>query len=301
MAFVTQRDGERRVHHAHTTSFPLDPIASSLVQLGLSRTEARVYLTVLRLRRASARAVARDCSMDAPAAYRAVEGLVGNGLLSLELGVPNVYVAVNLQDCVKQLLGRVREEVDSKTRIADELLLDYSYGDGNGHRVVASEQSDDTTYRLFTNRKALAREGAKRFSQVNNEVLIVHSAADNVPLVNLFFNLIKETSGRNVVWRIITEVDKSNLSAIKTLSRYCEVRCHRGVAMRFALLDKRTAVLGVYDPVRHTEEDYEPYIVVTNPSLANAMTVFFESLWRTSSKLDLARAIAECPQTPGSR
>jgi len=224
--------------------------------------------------------------MDVPAAYRAIDDLVGKGLLSLELGVPNVYVAVDLPHCVKQLLNQIKQEVDSKTRIADDLMLEYSSLNGADNPPQVSLQPEAAVaYRLFTNRKTADRDFFNRIAQASMEVLFVHPAVDNAYLAGHFLDLFRDLSKRGVVFHGITEIDDSSFAAVKALSRYCDIRSHRNVAMRFSVTDRKKVSFGVADLVRRTEKDYEPYLVITDPSIANSMAVFFESLWRTSTKL----------------
>lgn len=274
-----------------------DPFVSSLVQLGLSRTEARAYLAALRLHRVSARTIARDCSIDVPAAYRAIDDLVAKGLLSLELGVPNIYVAVSLPHCVKQLLSQLKQEVDSKTRIADDLVLEYSSLNGTGDTQEASAQPGCAlSYKLFTSRKTADRDFFNRITQANMEVLIVHPAIDNAYLANHCLEMFRDLSRKGVVLRAITESDNSSFGAVKALSRYWEVRSHRRLSMRFSITDRKKVSFGIADFATRTEQDYEPYLVITDPGIADSMAVFFQSLWKTSTPIGPTRAQANRPQ-----
>lgn len=290
MASAIEGMSEEEARRIHDSSYPVDPFVSSLVQLGLSRAESRVYLAVLRLRKASTRSIARDCSMDVPAAYRAIDDLVGKGLLSLELGVPNVYIAIDLPHCVKQLLNQVKQDADSKTRIADDLLLEYSSSNGaDAVRETSVQPEGAVAYRLFTSRKTADRDFFNRIAQARTEVLLVHPAVDNAYLANRYLDLFRDLSKKGVALRVITEVDNSSFAAAKAISRHFEVRSHRNLTMRFSVTDREKVSFGIADLVRRTEKDYEPYLVIADPSVANSMALFFDSLWRTSTKIDFGQ------------
>lgn len=92
-----------------------------LQQLGLTATEAEVYLNVLSGGRVSPAMVSRDTGIKRPTVYAAAGELVQRGLLSEDLAGKTKYLVANANDLEKLVIDQKKKLLEQET-LAEALL-----------------------------------------------------------------------------------------------------------------------------------------------------------------------------------
>jgi len=98
-----------------------DRIVSRLRELGLSSHEALAYAALLGRSSMTAGALCKETGVPDSKIYYALDGLSKKGMLIVQKGNPNVYLAVPPKEAVANLKERLAEEFSEKSREADVL------------------------------------------------------------------------------------------------------------------------------------------------------------------------------------
>jgi sugar-specific transcriptional regulator TrmB len=97
----------------------------TLTKLGLTRIQARTYLTLLQIGPATAKELSRILQIARPDIYRIIPTLENEGLIETVIARPSVYKATPLGQTIDSLLERkIKEQDDLKKRV-EELLNDF--------------------------------------------------------------------------------------------------------------------------------------------------------------------------------
>ncbi|MFH1142217.1 MAG: helix-turn-helix domain-containing protein, partial [Candidatus Uhrbacteria bacterium] len=100
---------------------PID-FTSTLHSLGLSESEAKIYIAGLKLGASSVQDIAKAAKLSRTAAYDAIESLKGKELLSTyQRGKKTVYVAEDPDLLLQHLQGRQQEYVNKLTTFEKNL------------------------------------------------------------------------------------------------------------------------------------------------------------------------------------
>jgi len=99
---------------------------STLMKLGLSEKEAKVYLAALELARDTAQNIAKKANVNRPTAYFILEKLMELGLIStLDEGKKSYFIAEDPKE-LKNVLARERQELDARSKELDEAMNQFT-------------------------------------------------------------------------------------------------------------------------------------------------------------------------------
>ena len=113
-----------------------DKIISDLVQIGLSIDQAKVYTSGSRLGKTSAKAIAKECSLDLSTAYSRLKELVRAGLFEIELGTPNLYIA----RCPDEFLQKCKSGLLEQSQIVDQIASEIAEIPNTAHVEFCSRE-----------------------------------------------------------------------------------------------------------------------------------------------------------------
>lgn len=98
---------------------------STLVEFGVSRTQARVYLTLADRGTLTLRAASEYSGVGRPDTYRALCGLKKEGLIETILDNPTRYRAIQISDAISILMGQKRKEIMNLKEKSNRLLTGF--------------------------------------------------------------------------------------------------------------------------------------------------------------------------------
>lgn len=83
----------------------------NLAKLGLAQTEAKVYITLLCLKRATAKRVHEESNIARQEVYRLLSDLAEKGLIKKIIGRPTEFMPISANDAISVLLQRRKEQI----------------------------------------------------------------------------------------------------------------------------------------------------------------------------------------------
>jgi sugar-specific transcriptional regulator TrmB len=122
----------------------------TLMGFGLTSAQATVYLTLVKLKKADAKTVAKLSNVARQDIYRVMPALERRGLVQKLIGIPMMYVATPLQDSFSILLERKKQEFDNLINRTDALINHLST---DSEKISPSEE--DTQFAIISKLSAL--------------------------------------------------------------------------------------------------------------------------------------------------
>ena len=256
---------------------PGERIVSELVQLGLSKDQAKVYASGARLGKSNARAIAKECALDLSTTYARLKELATAGLFEVELGTPNTYVA----RCPDTFLQKCKSELIEKEQIVDQVASEITKI--QAVQTARSSSDREPSYRVFLNRTQHYNSSLKFWKESREEVLIITPARMVSRMVNERLDVLKESCERGVKLRWLTDVKESNIKDVEIVAEFSAVRHCPNIDMSLIIFD-RSVVFFCANPsfVTIGANPNEAHFTFEDPAVAQAFVLFFQSLWKLS-------------------
>lgn len=264
-------------------------LISELLELGLSRPQAKIYVTALSLGKSSAVSIAKNISMDRAFAYRIIDGLTKLGLIQVELGNPNLFVARD----PRQFIEEKKSEFQARLKMADEVASNLEAIREFGLQRDVPFEERLSLYHFFRNRRQFMEELQKILPEAKTEVLWMGPPRLLTEVESNHYNIreIKELSRRRVSWFGITDVLTADPAQLASVSRYCKIRHHRALAFTLIVVDRRIAAFGTTHSLYSGDTADEPYIFIDDSTAAKSFAMLFEALWKNSKSADLVQGL----------
>jgi len=271
-----------------------DRIVSELVQLGLSKDQARVYASGARLGKANARKIAKECALDLSTTYARLKELSAVGLVEIELGTPNLYVA----RCPDTFLEKCKSELIEREQVVDQIASEISHIQSI-QRTESELSQREPSYRIFLNRTQHFNSSLRYWKGARNEVLIITPSRMVSRIVNDRLDVLRESHEKGVKWRWLTDIKESNLNDVDVIAKFSKVRHCPNLTMSMTIFD-RSVVFFCANPtfVTTVSNSNEAHFTFEDPAVADAFSLFFESLWKVSVDVMTKSSMVEKKQIP---
>lgn len=238
-------------------------LIQALKNLGLNEKEAKVYLSLLQIGKATAYAVTKHCGLKKPTTYVVLDNLIEKGLVNR---VPRAkimhYIAISPEDFFSIAESRI---INARTALPELKALSR----GGEYKVnVAYYEGLGGIKEMYN--KILKTMG-------NKEVVGFYAHAKHAPsgLTDYWEEWTEERLKKNIKVRGITPKDTSTQKWIKNQTRY--------------LLDLKALPLEKYDSdvsievyenfTQIVSSKYLQGILIENPDVAKAIKQIFELAW----------------------
>jgi sugar-specific transcriptional regulator TrmB len=260
-----------------------DKMLNGLTSFGLTGNEAKVYLSLLQLSKASAAEIAKLANIPRQEVYRVLPRLEKIGLVEVIIDKPTKYLAISPHDVLKHLIGLQKETLErhlfelrrKKTELEDEL----KEVEGRSAGLVRPEP---IRFMLISGQNLINERIREMLQKATNEVLWIAPKAEIKHGVAVDRDrLLHNCTKRNVKVRIVTEIDETNVDEVEKLSKFCEIKHSLGVTSVATIVDHKELIIGsaIY-PVENSVGSELMHELWTNDSShINLMRDFFEKVW----------------------
>jgi sugar-specific transcriptional regulator TrmB len=252
----------------------------TLAKMGICNSEAKIYLTIIRLGRAKAIDIAKKSQSDRASTYRLITKLQEGGLVQKWPGMPAEFTAIPLENLISLLLQRRMKEFSDLREEAKEILKKNT-------KIGAEVSHNDYLY----------------FSTISETV--VHTV---IPLldscessIKILTSYIRCRQSSEVMKKSLQKAMKRGVSIQYLMEKPCETRMlpkplkslstnskfeirylpcsYKGV--QTSVLDEKQASI-----VLSENQDYfkSSILCTSNPQLVKLANYYFESLWRDSKQ-----------------
>jgi len=252
-----------------------------LKKLGLTGSQARVYLALVNLDRANARTLWKASKVARQDIYRILTELREIGILEKILEAPTEFKAVPLEDSVAILMERKAKTLFSLQKDADKLIQKFKETERK------RTHKEEAQYVLVPEREALARRLKKAIEDSQKSIDAVSSLK---AFARSFFVLSEEfekalKKGVKIRWIIDDPEDANSFpEVLQTLTKNPNFELKTVMYppnVRLGIYDKRKIFMAHF-PSRGALES--PALWSTNISFAEIVQGFFETIWHAAAE-----------------
>jgi sugar-specific transcriptional regulator TrmB len=258
----------------------------TLELLGLSPTQAHVYLTLIRLGKTSAKILAKQSGVACPDIYRIMNSFEKIGLIQRIIEHPKKYEAIEIEQALPILLKHKREETKEIEKKIREFIREIKQ---EQHTKKIPDADSDLL--LLPATKFIVQKRMDEMRNTTNCIESVISFKVQKELMNQnLFKLTKKMIEKGVRCRLIIEnprdtnllTEDSVLKIINKNGSKIKFIKNNPLAL-FTIYDKKEATIytsnkaGLYDT---------PLLWTNNDSIIAILTGYFEYLWEKTEEQD---------------
>jgi sugar-specific transcriptional regulator TrmB len=223
-----------------------EKLIKELMSFGLSGNEAKVYLALLQLKRANARAIAKLSNIPRQEIYRVLPQLEKLGMVEVIIDKPTKFLAISPEEVLSELIKRQQELLSrhifelGEKKAALESELKKAEG-----RSAGLTEPPPIRFALISGQRLINEKIQEMLKNAKNEVLWISPSMEiRRAIIYDRDRMLRKCAQRNVKIRIVTEIDEKNLKEIDKLSDFCEIRRSAGVASLATLVDNNELIMG---------------------------------------------------------
>lgn len=263
----------------------------TLVKLGLTSLQARIYLTILKLQKANVGKVSNTAEIARPDVYRVLPTLEKIGLVRKVIATPIKYEATPLKEGCQILLDRKKREYDDAEQKSVELITEF-----NSENHAFLDESSVESFCLVNSKQLMIEKVMLADSTAEKGLDVIGRWGAMRGLVFSNTEIYEKAMKRGVRIRfIIDNPPNPNDKIIEKWSRSSplfELRyLTEKLPIRGAIYDGKTANMCV-----RSIQDMEvtPSLWSNNPEFVKLLVNYFENLWQQ------AKPVYDVQAKPGS-
>ncbi len=251
-------------------------IIAYLQDFGLTSKEAKIYFLLSKMGSASANEIATMTQFSRLQTYRAIKGLLDNGLVEMSLDRPRQYTPLKIEQALN-LLGQEAErkilELEKKTPL---LLEKWS--------TVSDLQLDKTnyTFRIIQGPKNVSKFRTMLYESAKKEISATLKPNDLMKLVvEGADDIFEKLTNSNISIKGLSEVNKLNLDASKRFLEFSKLNhiTHPNI-VPFTIIDGQEALICLSRDCKDSAP--ENAIWTNHPEMVGILKQVFDMLWTGS-------------------
>jgi len=258
--------------------------ADELAAYDLTKTQAKIYITLTALGVASASEIANLSKIRREEVYRVLPTLEKRGLVIRKLGTPRRFSAIPPENGIDQLirtkLDIMKEEIDSLREKQSRLILKLK-------AVRLPVQQESQSIEVIPNKNSTLMRLIEMTQNAKHQIDVVTSLEE---LKMAHINRSKTLTERLikiVKIRAITETQKLDtltknyIKTSKAFNNPIELRQVQVPPFNLIIVDGNEAMWGKFKP---KDEDATTYLWTNDPVHVGILKTSFEKLWKDSSR-----------------
>ena len=250
-----------------------------LTQLGLTKTQTKIYLTLLKIGGATAKTLSTKANAPRAIVYRTLDELQEIGVVEKEIAAPLKFKAVPLRFGLQVLmLRRLQQQKDLQEK-AKEFL--YSFKDYEEESL----KEDDFKFIVIQSKERIIQRMTLQHENVQSRVEIISTWHRLLQILDCCFEYYERALERGVTYRVILEKPKEifelskNLRELMTFSNFKLRFSRKAVKTNMGIFDRKEATFNFY-PSKSLKES--PIIWTNHPSLLSMCKDHFNNVWKSA-------------------
>ncbi|TFG27699.1 hypothetical protein EU527_18280 [Candidatus Thorarchaeota archaeon] len=219
----------------------------ALTDFGLTRYEALIYLSALKLGLSTASKIGKAAGIRREEVYRTIPKLEKAGLLERVLGRPIKVRALPIEDALEILVERQETEASKKLRnliVAKEELIDRLGQETQKYQ----EKEDHANFVLITEKDTLSKRVSSLIQLANSTIDFIDSFENAFRFVLMYAEALKDARKKDVRIRILTNYPNNVELIPKALKKHVPensfvVKYSDRLPSRYAIFDSNNAMI----------------------------------------------------------
>jgi len=212
-----------------------------LVELGLTTSEARVFLVLTQIGTAQIGMISKGTGIHREHLYQITRSLESKGLIEKELGLVSKYRAIALDEILPSLISRKQQEIFELKVKADTILKEYKNRQQHT-RVASKSREEQTQFFMIPKKEAIIQRMKEATQKSQKSIDIVTSWKRFSPAVIEFADDYMKALKRGVKIRIAIEKPPKKqviMDIVQSLTKSSDFK------IRF--LEPPKAIISIYD------------------------------------------------------
>lgn len=259
--------------------------AHLLTDLGFTKNQAKLYLSLLKLGKTEGKTLAKAASAPKSIVYRTLDELQNMGLVEKEIAVPYKFKAIPLKQGLQIIMNRSLDRYKENREKTEQFLL--------RRQNLEQEDNEEQEYRL------VAYEGKERISQIlmlqhdkaRISIDIISTLQRWLQIIDCCYENYRKALARNVKYRVVIGKPENKIvlpEEVKMLlsNPNFELKTARNpLSNNLGICDRKEATFNFY-PSKSLKES--PIIWTNHPSFIAMAQDHFEKNWKLARihKLD---------------
>jgi sugar-specific transcriptional regulator TrmB len=255
------------------------PELQTLINLGLTLVQARVYLTLVHYSPLNVASISKISTVARPDVYRTLDSLKQSGLVEEIVGIPTMFQAVPIDKIIPALLQKKTQEHDKLKMETEKLLVSHKQKEQN-----INYQTGNGKFILIPEKQAIVNRISKAIEEAQKNIDSIFSWKRFTQGINgVYGEVANKACKRGIEFRIIVENPPERVNF--DLADFCQKNPQ--FKMKFVSNCPKT-ILEIYDAT-------EVFIVIdpdtgitesalwsNNQSLVALTQDYFNILWLTA-------------------
>ncbi len=261
---------------------------STLCELGLSISQAKIYLSLVKFKKLKAQEIASISGVARPYVYGILTQLEDAGLVEKTITKPEEFHAISIEKCVSTLIQRRIIKTAELQQKALTLTENFK------RNIENEELTKEFNFVLIQNRDAVYVKAENMLKNVERTICLIALKRRLLAWISDYFPLLKEALNRKVDFRIIlrdSEKDQYLGEPIEALMRYpnFDIRLiSEAPNVGFSVWDRKEILLStslIDTPFPH------PTLWSNNESIVTLSQNYFDLLWQRMENKNQKRKI----------
>lgn len=251
----------------------VETFVKQIERLGLTASEAKAYLTVVKSGPCTALQIAGRSALQRTKIYNLMPRLVRLGLIEETLDRPKRYRAVEPQIGLASLAKHSVRQAESVTTTARQLVSALKSLEGESVREAKPEvRILSGVSRLRAHFHGLVKSAQKEVWMMSGRRPILGTKRSEIA------GFLRIISSRHLRARLITELDPVTASSLRDQIPLVEIRHCQELRSGLYGVDDRVVALGLSSSTSRSPEQ-ATYLVLTHPECVKIMHSFYEAFW----------------------
>jgi len=261
---------------------PSEKSAEMLMDFGLTRNQAKVYIAIARLQLSSVGKISKVAKVRREDVYRILPKLQKMGLVEKLLGTPAKIRATPVEEALSFL---IKHEEDMARERASALKAKSKTFLKNFSRTSILDMEEITSFTLLSDRESIIRKSAIMIRNAKRSLDLVCSRSKLMQFVHEFAEQMTEAAKKEVRIRVVSEMPEHEDSIPRIIEehtspgisldlRYCDLR-----SSHYMIVDYEEALMATTTSGNLAEN---PLLWTNSDSLVGVLQKDFENLWHNS-------------------
>ncbi|MCW4017543.1 MAG: helix-turn-helix domain-containing protein [Candidatus Bathyarchaeota archaeon] len=253
----------------------------TLVEIGLTSTQARTYLVLTNLGKANVRTIWKNSGVARQDIYRILTELLEKGIIEKIIATPTEYKAIPLQDALSILLGQKARKYKEIGRKAHALINRMT----NDHQKT--KISKDYNFMLITAKKAKTRWIDRSQYNLKESIYVLDSWESYRRVVAAYADNCMQNLMKKVEHRVITNKPRTGeampdvINTLKETGNFQLRQISERPPTSIVIEDGKRVVI-IVEETKYMPE--APSLVSDNPQFVAAVQNYFNLLWSQATE-----------------
>lgn len=258
---------------------------ASLMKLGLTEYEARIYLALVKMGSKIASEISFLSKVPRTKTYGAVKSLKEKGLLRILPGKPERYLASSPGEVLQPLADKLNRDAQSCGKLVDDLSLIYE----SSKYIYSDKPYERYDVWTLSERGKVSERVKTLIENSSKSVRIATTANGLVRAFKAYYDAFELASNKGVDIMLIATISRENASLARKLTGLMKIRHNPPPVVEYVSTDSKEVIFIESSPDNfEVREGHDVAAWTNSPMIAKITEGFFDRLWSALPTVDKA-------------